>query len=120
MAFSIHLIDKHNDGSFPHATDIHKFAGLGFNTFGSINDNNNTVNCGQCAECVFSKILMTRCVKDVDLVILIVKFHDGSSDGDSSLFFNLHPVAGSSLTYFIVFYCTCHLYLTSKKQELFC
>ena len=65
------------------------------------------------------KVLVTRSIKDVNLVIPIIKFHYRSRHRDTTLFLNLHPVGCSRFLNLITFYSTRHLNLTTEKQQLF-
>ena len=114
---TVHLVDEDDDRRIAHATHLHQFPGLCFNTLGRVDHNDGRVDSRQRAVSIFGKVLVTRCVEDVHLVIQIIKFHDGGRDRNTSLFLNIHPVGGGCFPNLIAFHSTCHLNLSSKKQE---
>ena len=62
---------------------------------------------------------MARGVEDVDLIAIVVKFHDGGRNRDTSLFLDVHPVGCGRLPNFVVLHCSSHLYLSTEEKELF-
>ena len=125
-AFAVHLVDEDDNRSVSHAAHLHQLSRLGFYTLRRIDHDDGRVNCCKGAVGIFGKVLVTRGIEDVYLIHLaslvgrgsIVKFHNRGGHRDTTLFLDIHPVGGGSLTYFIAFYGTCNLYLSTEEQEL--
>ena len=120
LAFAVHLIGKDDDRSFSHAAYLHQLARLRLHALGRVNNDDNAIDSRQRAEGIFGKVLVARGIENVYLVSLIVELHHGSRHRDTTLFLNLHPVGGCRLADFVRFDSTSHLYLSAKKQQLFC
>ena len=119
LRFAVHFIDKDNHRSIAHAADFHQLACLGFHTFRTVHHNDNAVHRSQRTIRIFGKILVARSIEDVDFIIVIVKLHNRSGYGYTTLLFNVHPVGRCRFLYLVTLYCTGHLNLTAKKQQLF-
>ena len=119
FTFTVHLINENNYRSLSHAAHFHQFPCLGFHTFRTVDHDDNAIYRSQRTICIFGKVLVTRSIKDVNLVIPIIKFHYRSRHRDTTLFLNLHPVGCSRFLNLITFYSTRHLNLTTEKQQLF-
>ena len=104
MSRPVEFVDKYNNRRFTHPAYLHEFSGLGFYPFSSVNDNDHTVAGGKSTESIFSKILVTGCVEDVDFYTVIFKSHNRSSNRDTSLPFNFHKIGGGRFFYLIGFY----------------
>src|SRR5574344_169812 len=76
-SLTVHLIDEDDDGGLTHTADGHQLTGLSLNTFRSVNDDDGGIDGCQRSERIFGKVLVTRGVKDVHLVALIVELHHG-------------------------------------------
>ncbi|OAV74656.1 hypothetical protein Barb7_01806 [Bacteroidales bacterium Barb7] len=98
---TIHLVDKHDDGRFPHTANFHQFAGLRFHPFGGINDDDDTVHRRQRAEGILGKVLMTGRIQDINLMVGIIKSHDRSCHRYAALLLYLHPVGRSRFPYLV-------------------
>ena len=117
LALTIHLIDEHDDGSLAHTAHGHQLARLSLNALGAINHDDAGIDGCQCAEGVLGKVLVTRSVEDVDLIVVVVELHDGCGHGDTALLLNLHPVGGGGLLDFVTLDGTCHLDLSAEEEE---
>ena len=128
FALAVHLVDEDDDGCLAHSTDFHQFACLCLNTFGSVNDDNGTIDSSQGAKGVLGKILVTWGIENIDLVAVplclprggVIEFHDRCGHAYATLLFNLHPVAGGGFSYLVIFDGTGHLNLPSKEKQLLC
>ena len=118
FGFTVHLVDEDNHRRITHTADLHQLACLRFHTFGTVHHDDNAVHGRQRAVGIFSKVLVTRSIKDVDLVVMVVELHYRSGNGNTTLFFNIHPVRRCRLLYLIALYGTRHLDLSTKKQQL--
>lgn len=67
FGFAVHLVDEDDDRRVPHTAHFHQLACLRFHTFGTVHHDDNAVYRCQRAVSVFGKVLVTRCIKDVDL-----------------------------------------------------
>ena len=125
-AFAVHLIDKDDNWCLTHAAHGHQLSCLSLNTFGSVNHDDSRVNGGKCAEGIFSKVLVTWSIQNVHLIFYvrafgsIIKLHDRCRHRDTTLFLNVHPVAGGGLFNLVVLYGSSHLYLSAEEQKFLC
>ena len=76
MPLTVHLVDEDHDWSLTHTTDLHQSAGLHLDPLSAIDDDDDAVYCCERTEGVFSEVLVTWCVEDVDLVPGVVEAHD--------------------------------------------
>ena len=100
---TIHFIYKNNDRSIPHPADFRQFPGLFFNTIDAINHQYNAVHCRQCPISIFRKVLMAWCIQQIDELILVLKTHNRSGHGDTTLTLYFHEITGSMFSDFIAF-----------------
>ena len=117
-AFPVHLVDEDDYGGRPHAAHLHELSRLCLHTFGRVDHNDSRVDGSQRTIGVFGKILVTRGIQNVDLVVAIVEFHHGSRHRDTTLLLDVHPVARGRFSYLVALYCSCHLNLSTEEQEL--
>ena len=113
--FTVHLVDVNDYWCLAHTANRHQFTCLIFYTFCTVNDNDGTIYGGKCAECVFSKVLMTWSVEDVNFVALIIELHHRSSYRDTTLFLYFHPIRCSRLFNLIILDSASHLNLATEK-----
>ena len=73
LTLTVHLIDEYDDRRIPHAANLHQFQGLSLYTFGSIHHDDNTVNSSQRSISILSKILVSRRIKDIYLIVMVVE-----------------------------------------------
>ena len=73
LTLAVHLVDKDHHRSLAHTADLHEAAGLGLYTFGRVDNDDYGVHRSQGAEGVLSKVLVTRGVEDIDMVVVVVK-----------------------------------------------
>jgi len=116
---AVHFVDKNDYGCLATATDTHELFGLRFNPFGRIDDNNHTIDGCECPKSIFLKILVTRCVQNIDLISVEFKTHYRGSHRNTALPLNLHKVGGCTLFNFIAFNSSCNMDGTSEKEEFF-
>ena len=116
FSFTVHFVDEDYYRSLSHAAYLHQFTRLRFHPLRTVYNDDNTVYSSQCAVCIFSKVLVTRSIENVDFIIPIVELHHGSRYRNTTLFLDFHPVGRSRLFYLITLYCASYLYLTSEKQ----
>ena len=116
FSFTVHFVDEDNYRSLSHTAHLHQFTRLCFHTLRTVYNDDNTVYSCQCAVCIFSKVLVTGSIENVNLIVPIVEFHHGSRYRNTTLFLDFHPVGRSRLFNLITLYSTCYLYLTTEKQ----
>ena len=90
--FAVKFVDKSKNRDMPHGADPEQLSGLRFDAFGRINDHHGGIGRHQRPIGVLRKVLVPRCVKNVNAVPVIFKLHDRRCDGNSSLLFQFHPV----------------------------
>ena len=115
--FAVELVDEDNHRSVAHTADLHQLPGLLLHTFGHVHHDDDRVNRRQGAVGVFGEVLVTRSVEDVDFIVAVIEAHDGSSDGNTPLLLDFHPVGGGGLLYLVGFHGTGHVDGTSEKEE---
>ena len=116
---TVHLVHKYNDRRVAHTAHLHQFARLRFHTFRSVYHDDYAVYGCQRAVRVFRKVLMSRRIKDIHLIVAIIKLHHRSGYRDTTLLFDIHPVRRSCLSDFVRLHCSRHLDLSAKKQQFF-
>ena len=68
----------------------------------SVDHDDGRIYCCQGAEGVLSEILVTGCVENVYFVAFVVELHDRSSDRDTALLLDFHPVGGGGFLNLVV------------------
>ena len=76
FCLTVHLVHKNNDWRITHTTNFHQLTRLCLHTFCAIHYYNYTINCSQRTIGIFSKILMSWCIKNIYLIIMVIEFHD--------------------------------------------
>ena len=95
LSVAVQLVYKNNNRCFTHTAYLHQFSGLSLHPFGDVDHYNNTIHRRKGTECIFGKVLVTRSIENVDFIVVVIESHHGSSNRDSTLLFNLHPVGCS-------------------------
>ena len=62
---------------------------------------------------------MSGSIENVDAEVLILELQNGRCNGNTSLFFNFHPVGHSMTVGFFALYRTCLIYCASVQEKLF-
>ena len=101
---AVHLVYKGKDRDMAHHTDFEQFDGLRLDTFGSVDDHDCGVRCHQGTVSILGEVLMSRGIKDVDAVSLVIELEYGRCYGDTSLLLDLHPVGDCVLCRFASLY----------------
>ena len=78
LRFTVHFVNKNDDGCLAHTANLHQLACLSFHTLGSINHNYNRIHSRKRTVGVFSKILVTGSVENVDFIVMVIKLHHRS------------------------------------------
>ena len=129
LALAVHLVHEHHHRGLPHPADFHQPPCLRLHTLRAVDHHNRAIHRRQCAECIFREILVTRGVKDIDMVgnILlciagsgatpVIESHHRGCHRDSPLFLYLHPVRGGRLADLIALHRTCHMDSTAVQQQ---
>ena len=101
FSLTVHLVDEDNHRRVTHTADFHQLTSLCFHTLRSVHHDDYTVHCRQGTIRIFGKILVTRCIEDINLIVMVVKFHHGGSDRDTTLLFDVHPVGRGGFLYLV-------------------
>ena len=123
-SLAVHLVYEDYHGSVPHTANLHELPCLRLNAFSSINNDDGRIHCGERSICVFGKVLVSRRIENVDLILRIgafgsvVELHHRCADRYSALLLNVHPVACRGLAYLVVLHSSGHLNLSAEEQEL--
>ena len=75
-----------------HYADLEQFSGLCLHTLGTVDYHDCRICCHQCTVSILREILMSRCIQNINAVTIIMKLQNRGSNGNTSLFFDLHPV----------------------------
>ena len=118
--FAVHLVDKGKYRNMPHGADSEKLPRLRFYTLGSIQHHNSRIRCHQCTVSILRKILMARCIQNIDAVSFIFKLQNRTGNGYSALLLKIHPVRNSMPAGSFSFNGTGCLDCSSIQQQFFC
>ena len=117
LGLTVHLIHKDDHGRISHTTYLHQLQRLSLHALGTVYHDDDAVHCRQRAIRIFGKVLVTRGIQDIDLIVMIVELHHAGSHGDATLFLYVHPVAGGCLAYLVTLHGTSHLNLSAEEQQ---
>ena len=106
LCLAVHFIDKSKNRDSTHDADFKQFDRLCLDTFGAVDHHDGRIGSHQSTIGIFREVLMSRSVQDVDTESVIIKLQYGGSDGDSSFFFDFHPVRDRVFSSFSTFYGT--------------
>jgi hypothetical protein len=115
---TIELVHEGKDGDSAASTDFEEFSGLGFDSFGGIDDHDCGIDGGQDSVGIFGKVSMTWGIEEVDDVVAVGELEDGGGDGDTALLFELHPIAGGGSLVTASGDAACKLHCPAVKEEL--
>ena len=115
LSLTVELIDEDHHGSLTHTTDLHESAGLGLYPLSAIDDDDDAIDSGKCAEGILCEVLVTRGIKDIYLVACILEAHDRGSYRDPTLLLDLHPVTCRGLLDLVALDGSC--YMDSSPEE---
>ena len=88
----VNLVDEGENGDAPFFTDAEELLRLGFDAFGDVDEHDGAVGSHEGPVRIFTEVLMARRVEDIDMMAFVVELEDRTGDGDTTLFFNFHPV----------------------------
>ena len=120
FGLTVQFVDEGEDGDLSHGANLEQFYCLGFHTFRRIDDHDRTVHGGQDTVSIFTKVVMTGGIHDGNHFVIIFKLHNGGSNGDTSLFFNFHPVGFCEFVFASCLYRTCFTDGAAVQQQFFC
>src|SRR3546814_5204820 len=86
-AFAVELVDESDDRRVAQPADFHQLDRARFDTLGGVDHHQRRVNRRQRPIRVFGKILVSRCVEQVDDLVVIRELHHRGGDRDSALLF---------------------------------
>ena len=100
FCLAVHFVDKGKNRNPAHDADFKQFDRLCLDTLGAVDHHDGRIRSHQCTVGIFGEVLMSGSIQNVDAESVIVKLQHRRSDGNSSFFFNLHPVGDSMLSGF--------------------
>ena len=118
LARTVELVDEDHHRSIPHPAHLHQLSSLCLDAFGSVDHDDDAVDCRQGPVGVFGEVLVSGRVEDIDLYILILEAHDRRGDRDAPLSFDLHEVRSRTAFDLVRFDGSCHVYGTAEQQQL--
>jgi hypothetical protein len=116
---TIELVHEGKDGDSATSTDFEEFSGLGFDSFGGIDDHDCGIDGGKDSVGIFGKVSMTWGIEEVDDVVAVGELEDCGGDRDSALLFELHPIAGGGSLVTASGDAACELDCSAVQEELF-
>ena len=119
LPFEVHLVDENDNGRVSHAAHLHQTLGLGLYTFHAIHDEDDAVHSGQRAVCVFSEILVTGRVQEVDEAVLVMEGHDRGRYRNPTLALDFHKIRRGGFGDLVVLHRAGRLNRPTEQQELF-
>ena len=117
--FAIHLVDEGDDGRVAQATHFEQLDGLFFHALGGIHHHHRRIHSGQHAIGVLGKILVARCVEQVDHAIVVSELHHRAGHRNASLLFDLQPVGSRMATTLARLHRARHLDCAAEQQQFF-
>ena len=106
---TVHFINERKNRDMSHDTDFKQFSGLRLDTLGSVNDHDRRICSHQGTIGILREILMSRCIQNVDTVIIIIELQYGRGNRNTSLLLDLHPVGNCMSCGCFSFYGTCQI-----------
>ena len=92
FAGTVHFVDECENRNIPKTADLKQLYGLGLNTLGSVNQHDSAVCSNQNPVGILRKVLVARCIQNIDVITVELKLHGGGGYGDTALLLNFHPV----------------------------
>ncbi len=92
LAVTVQLVDKGKDRNPSLLADLEELLGLSLNALGYVNNHDSTIHSHQCTICILREVLMAWGVQDIDAVPVVVELQYRRGNGNTTLFFYLHPV----------------------------
>ena len=90
----VHLVHERENRDAAHPADFEQFPGPLLDALGGVDDHDDAVHGGQHPVCVLAEILVTGGVEQVDDTSAVFELKQRGRDGNTALFFQLHPVRG--------------------------
>ncbi|MNC26072.1 hypothetical protein D3C75_741890 [compost metagenome] len=118
-ALPVQLVDEGKDGNTPLAANLEQLLGLGLDTLGRVDEHHRAVCCRQSPVGVFTEVLVTRCVQNIDAVAFVVELHHRGGNRNPPLLFDFHPVGGGMAVGFPSFNRTGKADGASEQKQLF-
>ncbi len=111
----VHESENRNATPFAH---LEEFTRLRLDTFGSVDHHQRGVHGREHTVGVLGEIFMSGSIEQVDRIALVVELQHRGADRDTTLFFELHPVAGGGALVFSILHGTSKMNGISVEQEL--
>ncbi len=117
--FPIQLIDEADDRRRPQPADLHELDRSRLDALGRIDDHESAVDGCQSSVGIFGKVLVSRCIEQVDERAAVGKLHDRGRDGNAALLLEPHPVRCRMPRGLTPFDRARHLDSPAEQQEFF-
>ncbi|CAI8167656.1 MAG: Uncharacterised protein [Synechococcus sp. CC9902] len=115
----IHLVDEGEDRDLAHPANLEQLSGLRLKAFGSVLEHDGVIRRSQGAIGVLRKILVSRCVQQIDRCGVVIELQNGGGDRDTALLFKFHPVGRHLALFPACFHGTRLLNRASIEKKLF-
>ena len=103
-----------------HDTYLKELYGLSLNTLGCIDHHDRRIRSHKCTVGILREILMSRCVKYVYAISVIIELQNRRGYRDTSLLLYIHPVRHCIFGICLSLYRSRCVYCAAKEQKLLC
>ena len=116
----VHFVNKSENRDIPEQAYFKQFLCLSLNTLGGVDDHDSGVSRHQCTVSILREILMSRSIQNINAVSVIFKLQYRRGDGNTSLFFNFHPIGNRMFCRFLSFDRTGQVNSAAIEKEFLC
>ena len=102
-AVTVQFVYKGKDRQFTTMANPEQFFSLRFYTFSCVNKHYCAVCCHKSTVSIFGEVLVTRGIENVYAITVVIKLQNRRSNGNTTLFFDFHPVRNSMFIAFSSF-----------------
>ena len=94
-SITVQFVYEGKDGQFTTMANPEQFFSLRFYAFRSVNKHYCAVCCHKSTVSIFGEVLVTRGIENVYAITVVIKLQNRRSNGNTTLFFDFHPVRNS-------------------------
>ena len=117
-SLTVHLVDEGEDRNIAHRADLEELSRLRLDTLCRVDDHYRRVCRHKSTVGVLREVLVTRGIKNIYAIAVVLELKHRGGDGYTSLLLYLHPVGYRVLVGLLALYRACGLYCASVKQKL--